>query len=168
MRLDMRHKAKGQSLVEMALMLPLFLVVIFGIIDMGYYIYGFSTIYNAARNASDVAAEIPPYPSKLNTPSDDCVKRVRDTVTESTGILGDFNTSGSIQISFPTNKRALGEPIQVRVEYRISPLTPLFQLVPIGDEQGRMTVIVEARRSIETLGNGPVTTRNPNGIVCRS
>lgn len=164
----MRHKAKGQSLVEMALMLPLFLVVIFGIIDMGYYIYGFSTIYNAARNASDVAAELPPYPSKLNTPTDDCVKRVRDTVTESTGILGDFNTSGSIQISFPTNKRALGEPIQVRVEYRITPLTPLFQLVRIGDEQGRMTVIVEARRSIETLGNGPVTARNPNGIVCRS
>ena len=72
----MRRRLRGQSLVEMALILPLLLMVLFGIIDIGYYIYGYATIYFAARNGTEVAAELPPYPNKLNNATDKCTGKV--------------------------------------------------------------------------------------------
>jgi Flp pilus assembly protein TadG len=50
-----RNRSGGQSLVELALLLPLFLLVVFGIVDGGRAIYAFSTINNAAREAARVA-----------------------------------------------------------------------------------------------------------------
>ncbi len=46
---------EGQSLVEFALILPLFLLFIFGIIDLGRGIYAYNTIQNAAREGTRVA-----------------------------------------------------------------------------------------------------------------
>ena len=60
------QKTPGQSMVEMALLLPLIVMVIFGIIDMGWYIFGYATVYQAARNGAEKAAEIPPYPNKIS------------------------------------------------------------------------------------------------------
>src|SRR5262245_59675086 len=48
----MRERTKrqsGQSMVEMALLLPFLLFVTLGIIDMGWYIFGYATVYQAAR-----------------------------------------------------------------------------------------------------------------------
>ncbi len=42
-------------MVELALVLPLFALVLFGIVDGGRAIYAFSTINNAAREAARVA-----------------------------------------------------------------------------------------------------------------
>lgn len=39
----------GQSLVELAFVLPLFLMLIFGLIDLGRGIYALNTVSNAAR-----------------------------------------------------------------------------------------------------------------------
>ena len=58
-------KSSGQSMVEMALLLPFLLFVIFGIIDMGWYIYGYSTVYQAARNGTQKASQIPPAINKV-------------------------------------------------------------------------------------------------------
>ena len=145
-------------------MLPMLLLVLFGIIDMGYYIYGYSTIYFAARNGTEVAAELPPYTTQLTNSSDGCTGKILQEVERSVGILPNFNTN-SVTISYPTNKRELGEPIQVRVQYDVQPLTPLFRLVSIGNK-GVLSVNIAARRSIEGLGNGPITAQNPSGIVC--
>ncbi|MDO8484629.1 MAG: TadE/TadG family type IV pilus assembly protein [Candidatus Limnocylindrales bacterium] len=46
----------GQTLVEFALVLPLFLLLVFGLIDMGRLVYMNSTISQAAREATRVAA----------------------------------------------------------------------------------------------------------------
>ena len=46
----------GQSLVEFALVLPIFLLLLFGLIDMGRYVYLNSTLSQAAREAARVAA----------------------------------------------------------------------------------------------------------------
>jgi hypothetical protein len=149
----------------MALMLPLLLLVLFGIIDMGYYIYGYSTIYFAARNGTEVAAELPPNTAQLGNSGDPCTAAIFGATEDSVGILPNFNTN-KITISYPSGKRALGEPIEVRVQYDVQPLTPLFRLVRIGNAQGALTVNIAARRSIEGLGNGPITAKNPSGIVC--
>lgn len=55
----LRHgkgRRSGQSLVEFALVLPIFLLLLFGLIDMGRYVYLNSTLSQAAREAARVAA----------------------------------------------------------------------------------------------------------------
>lgn len=47
---------KGQSLVEFALVLPIFLVVVFAIVDFGMGLRGWITITNAAREGARVGA----------------------------------------------------------------------------------------------------------------
>lgn len=56
---------KGQSLVEFALILPILLIIVFGIIDFGWLFYNQSSLNNCARegarfavvNASQITAE---------------------------------------------------------------------------------------------------------------
>jgi hypothetical protein len=147
----------------MALMLPLLLLVLFGIIDLGYYIYGYSTIYHAARNGTERAANLGPYTTRLNDPNEPCMRAIMNETLRHVSLFSDF-TTGNVQVSYPQT-RALGQPIQVQLTYNIRPLTPLFQLVAFGN-RGVMPVQIAARRSIENLGSGPISTNDPNGIVC--
>jgi Flp pilus assembly protein TadG len=50
-----RHGAGGQSLVEMALVTPLFLLLILGVVDFGRAIYAYNAISNAAREGGRTA-----------------------------------------------------------------------------------------------------------------
>jgi hypothetical protein len=153
-------------------MLPLLLLLLFGIIDLGYYIYGYSTIYMAARNGTEKAAELAPYKSMISptlNSTDPCVKAVLEEVAHGAVLFPDI--VNSVQISYPDTSggtngtRALGEPIQVLITYNIKPLTPLFQFVSFGS-QGVMPVRIAARRSLENLGSGPRSADNPDRIVC--
>ena len=51
-----RRRSGGQSLVEFALVLPIFVLLLFGLVDMGRYVYLNSTLSQAAREAARVAA----------------------------------------------------------------------------------------------------------------
>ncbi|MEX0710415.1 MAG: TadE family protein [Chloroflexota bacterium] len=51
-----RVRQRGQSLVEFALVFPIFILLVFGLIDMGRYAYVNSTISQAAREGARVAA----------------------------------------------------------------------------------------------------------------
>jgi len=48
--------SRGQSLVEFALVFPIFILLVFGLIDMGRYAYANSTISQAAREGARLAA----------------------------------------------------------------------------------------------------------------
>jgi Flp pilus assembly protein TadG len=47
---------RGQSLVEFALLLPLLVLMIFGILDLGRGVYAYTTIDSAARQGARVAS----------------------------------------------------------------------------------------------------------------
>lgn len=47
-----RRRSAGQSMVEFALILPLFLLLVFGVLDFGRAVYADSTITNAAREGA--------------------------------------------------------------------------------------------------------------------
>jgi len=49
------RRGRGQALVEFALILPVFLLIFFGIIDAGRLIFTYNTIANASRSAARVA-----------------------------------------------------------------------------------------------------------------
>lgn len=50
-----RPARRGQSLVEFALVLPLFLLFIFGIVDLGRGVFAYNAIQNSAREGVRVA-----------------------------------------------------------------------------------------------------------------
>jgi hypothetical protein len=49
------YKTKGQSLVEFAIALPLLVLIIFGVLDLGRAFFGLITIHNAAREGARTA-----------------------------------------------------------------------------------------------------------------
>ena len=48
-------RGRGQGLVEMALVLPIFLLIIFGMLDLGRAVYAYNTISNSSRAGARVA-----------------------------------------------------------------------------------------------------------------
>jgi Flp pilus assembly protein TadG len=51
----MRRRRRGQALVEFALVLPVLLLILFGIVDFGRAIYAFNAVSNAAREGGRTA-----------------------------------------------------------------------------------------------------------------
>lgn len=51
----LRQGEHGQALVEMALVLPLFFLLLFGVIEMGRVGYAYITVCNAAREGGRIA-----------------------------------------------------------------------------------------------------------------
>jgi hypothetical protein len=162
----MRRRSEGQSLVEMALMLPLLLMILFGIVDIGYYIYGFSTIYEAARNGTERASQLAPFKSTVGQNmdvNDPCVAAILDETAKGAVLFPNIKSYVSIQ--YPNDTRELGQPIEVDINYPIDPLTPLFRFVSFGNK-GQMMVRIAAQRTVESMGNGPPTPGHENGVVC--
>ena len=170
----MRRRTHGQSMVEMALLLPVLLVVTFAIIDFGWYIYGYATVYMAARNAAEEATMLPPLEYRVGvgkTPdmSDNCVSSIVNRVIKSGPLFGDLGNVQNIEISYPPSAakaRSLGSPVQVKLTYTITPLTPLWQLVPVFSNGGRLPVTITTRRTIEVLGANPNQRYAPNLTAC--
>ncbi len=50
-----RRRSRGQSLVEFAVVLPVFLLVLSGIMDFGFLLYSRMTVINAAREGARIA-----------------------------------------------------------------------------------------------------------------
>jgi Flp pilus assembly protein TadG len=49
---DRRRRSRGQSLVEFSLVLPIFLIVLAGVIDFGFMFFSRMTVINAAREGA--------------------------------------------------------------------------------------------------------------------
>jgi len=108
------HKGEhGQSLVEFALVIPIFLLVLFAIVDFGMAFHAWITVTNSAREGARVGA--------VRASSTDIEQRVRDTATS----LDQANLSVAV-----TN--AEGQPggsVVVDVSYDYSLMTPLADLL---------------------------------------
>ncbi len=53
---DARRRSRGQGVAEFALVIPLFLVMLFGIIDLGRVIWANDALANAAREGARYAS----------------------------------------------------------------------------------------------------------------
>lgn len=177
----MSRRTHGQSVVEMAFVLPVLLIVLFGIMEFGYYIFAYSSVSQAARNAAEAAAQLPPYESWLEYETsppgsgypgfraDKCVDAIyRAVESDSTVFRGEINEGRSISqfinISYPNggHTRNLVDrgPIEITIRYPVRGITPLYQLLGLEE---RLTMTVTQRRSIENLGIDP---SRPQGVAC--
>jgi Flp pilus assembly protein TadG len=52
---ERRHRSGGQALVEFALVFPLIMLLLFGVVDFGRAIFAYNTLSEAARQANRLA-----------------------------------------------------------------------------------------------------------------
>jgi Flp pilus assembly protein TadG len=126
-------KTNGQSLAELALILPLLLLVVMGVFDLGRGVYYYSTIHNAAREGARFGAV-----DHCNTTG------IKNAVLDKANVLSD-----DLIVGDPVKFYEDSQPVRivVSVEYRFYPVTPL-----IGDllgESGKILLESRARQLIE-------------------
>ncbi|MGH9174654.1 MAG: TadE/TadG family type IV pilus assembly protein [Vicinamibacterales bacterium] len=141
MRKD-RRITRGQSLVEFALILPVFIILLVGIFDVGRLIYAYNTVNNSAREAARLAIV------------DQTVSNIEDEAAEAAAGLG-IDTA-DIDVSFVNNASgaACGALIGtdrssecsavVLVPYEYQAVTPL-----LGTIFGTLTVTGESQFRVE-------------------
>jgi Flp pilus assembly protein TadG len=120
----LRH-ARGQSMVEMALVLPFLLLVTLGIIELGYYVYTYSELENATRRASERASKTPPLsPDNPNDSNDRCTQLIKtDAINGVT--LSDLQNDDITLAFVGTGGRNIGDQIEVSINYTSQFLTPI-------------------------------------------
>ena len=116
-----KGKEKGQSLLELALVLPVLVMILAGVLDLGRLYYSYVAVTDAAAEGASYAA-IHPEPSSR----DDVFRRAQEA---SRGLVQiDPNL---VEIDCPTV--ASGAPITVTVSYSFTVATPLINaIVPDG------------------------------------
>jgi Flp pilus assembly protein TadG len=152
-------RKRGQALVEFALVFPLLLLIVFGIIDAGRLIYTYNTVANSARNGARVAIV---NQSTLGT--DTCDTTMATAYPKgcalSSGIaLGLTAADVSVDYRDPTDARpcaTVGNPLTigciavVKVTGRFQPLTPV-----IGQLIGPVSLTSMAKIPVERVCANP-------------
>jgi Flp pilus assembly protein TadG len=113
------HREKGQSLTEVALTLPVLLLILAGILDLGRLYYVFVTVSDAAAEGAAYAAINP-----------DDSGEIVDRTQAATGGLVQIDEN-MVLIDCPTI--AAGAPVTVTVAYTFTIETPIINaMVPEG------------------------------------
>lgn len=104
----------GQSLVEFALILPILLLILVVLFDLGRAVYYFSVIHNAAREGAR-------YGIIDNTPGIGCT--TPDTAGIEAAVLA--RAVGLNVDDLTISSECVGSIIRVTVAYQFTPVTPL-------------------------------------------
>lgn len=102
---------KGQSLVEFALVIPLLIVLLFGIVDFGRVFHTYLTLDHAGREAARAASV---------GGTDDEIESI--AVSNGTSIN---LTESQVEIN-PTGEKNSGENVTITITYPIDFLTPVI------------------------------------------
>lgn len=126
LRKNRKDGERGQSLVEFTLIVPIFLILVFAIVDFGMGLYSWITVTNAAREGARLGT--------VGADQASITARVRDTAgnldNENLTVTVTNCVSGCATVGDP------GESISVHVDYEyhlITPLSSLLGLVSGGD-----------------------------------
>lgn len=146
-----RRAESGQSLVEFALAIPIFLLLMFGLFDLGRVVYAYNTISNASRESARV--------SIVNqTQADVEAEAIQQAV--SLGLTDADVTSAYVD----ANGVVCGTPIAVNclssvtVVYNFTPVTPV-----IGQIIGPLQLTASTEMPVERTCPNPT---NPALITC--
>jgi hypothetical protein len=122
-----RRRSRGQSLVEFALVLPIFLLLFFAIVDFGSAIFTYNSLTNAAREGARLAI--------VNQDTASIIARAEGQIS-----VGEINApnvtvnfynpaddgSGLADTSSPCTPAAFGCIAVVSFESTYRPLTPII------------------------------------------
>lgn len=126
-RLDRRRgRHRGQSLVEFAVVLPIFLLILAGILDFGLGLYSQMTIINAAREGARIGS-VTIVGVDPTTTVDDRVRSMAAGLDQSKldVIVTCQRPSGSTFVACASPAWQSGDAVKVQVDYAYKMLWPL-------------------------------------------
>ena len=110
---ERRGRSAGQSLVEMALILPTITLILMGVIDLGRVFYTYEALANAAREGARY-----------------CALHPGDTSGTKSQIAGELDTlvvADTSSTQCPDT--AKGNPVTVSIQATFTPITPLIRTI---------------------------------------
>jgi len=126
---ERRRRQRGQSMVEMAFVLPIFLVLVMGVIDFSWGLKSWISVTNAAREAARYGAvncasanDSADLDGDDDFDADDVEQRGIDTAT------GLGLTTADVEVDDCT-PGASGESVVVSIDYDYDLITPLGGLM---------------------------------------
>ncbi|KXS40676.1 MAG: TadE family protein [Candidatus Frackibacter sp. T328-2] len=118
MVIQLLRQKRGQALVELALVLPVILLILFGIVEFGRVFHAYLVITNAAREGAREGAI---------SNSDSQIQSTVETAVDPSLDLNNLN----INISPSQANRSRGDSVKVEVKYNVDLFTPVVtQLLP--------------------------------------
>lgn len=132
----MKRKENGQSAVEFALVLPILLLVVCGIIDFGWLLYNQISVENACREGARLAC--------VNTTKD---KTDLDTTTKNKvkeNIAVNLKDSTSVDVNFSNPGKPIDGDVIVEVKAKMKTLTPVLGVIYGGERQLYFKVVMKA------------------------
>jgi Flp pilus assembly protein TadG len=132
-----RDRGRGQALVEFALVIPLFVLLIFGLIDLGRAVYINNSLAEAARDGAR-------YGSVQARAFDDASRdAVADWVEARLSAVPDPNITVTCTPASPAFGCTVNDVLVVTVQSDIEMITPIIgQIVGPLSLEGRSEVIV--------------------------
>lgn len=149
-----RTRDRGQSLVEFALVIPIFVLVIMGIIDLGRAVYGYNTANNAAREAARLAI----VDQTFADIKDRAVQRAVSLGLTPADVSVDFRTADDPGTAGSCGAGAIGCLATVEVRYTYEAATPV-----IGNVIGPISIVGTSQFPIEAVCVTPPDSPCPKG-----
>lgn len=107
-----KGQESGQALVEFALVLPLFLLLLFGLIEMSILGYSYISVNNAARTGVRVAS--------VGKDDATIITAITNSMILDTSVM-------TIEISPPYDERLSGQPVTVNISYPVPLIVPIVE-----------------------------------------
>lgn len=150
-----RGRPRGQTLVEFALILPIFILLLVGIFDFGRAIYGYNIVNNAAheavrvgivdQNLTVIQARGVKHAVALGLVASDVTVRFLQSDYTGDGVTNDCAPGPPL----PLGPR-LGCIVEVTVTYQYNAATPI-----IGSLVGTLTLTGKSQQPIERTYQSP-------------
>ncbi len=147
---------KGQAMVEFAIVLPLLLAILCGILDFGWLFYNQLNVDDASRTAARaicVECKTQPY-DDVRTMAEEIVEaNLRDPETlQDPGVIVNFYDASGTQIGNAEGKKAVMVEVEVRTDMPV--LTFVLHAICRGDTR---TVAAKTTYKVETQAEVPTT-----------
>jgi Flp pilus assembly protein TadG len=126
-------RARGDAIVEFAILAPVLVLILFGVLEMGRVVDAWLVVHNAAREGARAGVLV--YPDAAASSA--AQNAASAYLTSGLGLRGDVASSAvpSVQVSSDT--------VQVSTSANVQVYTPLFQAIV-----GTSTVRVQATASM--------------------
>jgi len=121
----MRRGERGANLAEFALVAPLLIFLVFGIVDLGRAFYGYVVITNAVREGAR-------YGSRFTDSREAEIQWIVLTEIDNSGASGILTSCEDPDVRKASD--SAGYEIRVAVSCEVNPLTPWLDGVTIGNE----------------------------------
>ncbi|SHF22609.1 TadE/TadG family type IV pilus assembly protein [Caloramator proteoclasticus] len=109
----MKHRKKGQALIEFSILLPIILLIVMGISEFGIMLNSYLTIQNASREGARLGI--------MGADDNEIVQAVYSSASHI-----DTNKL-NVTITPNDSNRKSGETLRVRVEYEYDLLIPIIK-----------------------------------------